>query len=194
MASRFRERVPPRVPASKGLALSALIEYVKYWVVSGIISRARGLLSPEQPQVSRLSSFATISSIKKVISKVNPRHHLHTQSHARCRSCVFEFCLPSAGLDKQSCRRANSIQQLRARSPCNSRIMYAVLDHRLAYPPPSLPSIKQSSISTVCAFFRQALVSKAFTELYSTKLQVAGTESGAAVFKVNYFRRPAFLT
>ena len=47
--------------------------------------------------------------------------------------------------------------------------------------------------SAVCSFFRQALLSKGFIEIHSTKFQESGTESGAAVFKVDYFRRPAFL-
>ena len=47
--------------------------------------------------------------------------------------------------------------------------------------------------SAVCAFFRQALVSTGFIEIHSTKFQEFGTESGAAVFKVDYFRHPAFL-
>ena len=45
----------------------------------------------------------------------------------------------------------------------------------------------------VCMLFREYLTSKRFLEIQSTKFQEGGTESGAAVFKVDYFRRPAFL-
>ncbi|KAI0337629.1 aspartyl-tRNA synthetase, cytoplasmic [Trametopsis cervina] len=45
----------------------------------------------------------------------------------------------------------------------------------------------------VCDIFRTTLTSKGFTEIQSSKFQGGGTESGAAVFKVDYFRRPAFL-
>jgi aspartyl-tRNA synthetase len=41
--------------------------------------------------------------------------------------------------------------------------------------------------------FRTFLDSQGFTEIQSPKLQPAATESGSAVFKVDYFRRPAFL-
>lgn len=41
--------------------------------------------------------------------------------------------------------------------------------------------------------FRTFLDSRGFTEIQSPKLQPAATESGSAVFKVDYFRRPAFL-
>lgn len=45
----------------------------------------------------------------------------------------------------------------------------------------------------MCALFREALVARDFIEIQSSKFQESGTESGAAVFKVDYFRRPAFL-
>ncbi|KAI0088428.1 hypothetical protein BDY19DRAFT_950849 [Irpex rosettiformis] len=45
----------------------------------------------------------------------------------------------------------------------------------------------------VCDIFRNFLNAKGFTEIQSSKFQGGGTESGAAVFKVDYFRRPAFL-
>ena len=41
--------------------------------------------------------------------------------------------------------------------------------------------------------FREFLVKKDFIEIHSPKLQGAATESGASVFKVAYFDRPAFL-
>ena len=47
--------------------------------------------------------------------------------------------------------------------------------------------------AAVCLLFRQALLARGFVEIQSSKFQGSGTESGAAVFKVDYFRRPAFL-
>lgn len=41
--------------------------------------------------------------------------------------------------------------------------------------------------------FREILQSRGFLEIQSSKFQETSTESGAAVFKVDYFRRPAFL-
>lgn len=45
----------------------------------------------------------------------------------------------------------------------------------------------------VCELFRTYLTKKNFIEIHSSKLQESATESGAAVFKVDYFRRPAYL-
>ncbi|PCH33599.1 aspartate-tRNA ligase [Wolfiporia cocos MD-104 SS10] len=41
--------------------------------------------------------------------------------------------------------------------------------------------------------FREYLEGQGFTEIHSPKLQAAATESGASVFKVNYFKGNAFL-
>ncbi|KAH9830768.1 aspartyl-tRNA synthetase, cytoplasmic [Rhodofomes roseus] len=45
----------------------------------------------------------------------------------------------------------------------------------------------------ICTLFREYLLAHQFLEIQSSKFQESGTESGAAVFKVDYFRRPAFL-
>jgi aspartyl-tRNA synthetase len=45
----------------------------------------------------------------------------------------------------------------------------------------------------VTRIFRETLENKGFVEINTPKLQPAATESGAAVFKVNYFGRNAFL-
>lgn len=47
--------------------------------------------------------------------------------------------------------------------------------------------------SGVCSLFRSFLESNGFIEIHTPKLQPAATESGAEVFKVNYFDRTAFL-
>lgn len=45
----------------------------------------------------------------------------------------------------------------------------------------------------VCGFFRSYLDSQGFMEIHSPKLQGGATESGASVFKIDYFGRTAFL-
>ena len=47
--------------------------------------------------------------------------------------------------------------------------------------------------SAICQIFRSHLDSLGFIEIHTPKLQGAASESGASVFKVNYFDRPAFL-
>jgi len=45
----------------------------------------------------------------------------------------------------------------------------------------------------ICSIFRSVLEDQGFIEIHTPKLQPAATESGAEVFKVNYFGRTAFL-
>ncbi|KAH7124153.1 hypothetical protein B0J11DRAFT_331910 [Dendryphion nanum] len=47
--------------------------------------------------------------------------------------------------------------------------------------------------SGICQFFRSHLNSEGFIEIHTPKLQGGATESGASVFKVEYFGRGAFL-
>jgi ergosteryl-3beta-O-L-aspartate synthase len=47
--------------------------------------------------------------------------------------------------------------------------------------------------SGICYFFREYLDSQGFFEIHTPKLQGGATESGASVFKLDYFGRPAFL-
>ena len=47
--------------------------------------------------------------------------------------------------------------------------------------------------SGICNAFRSALDEQGFIEIHTPKLQPAATESGAEVFKLNYFGRMAFL-
>ncbi|TBU26483.1 aspartyl-tRNA synthetase, cytoplasmic [Dichomitus squalens] len=67
------------------------------------------------------------------------------------------------------------------------------LDHRvLDLRSPAAQSIFRIQAG-VCELFRSFLVERGFTEIHSSKFQGTSTESGAAVFKVDYFRRPACL-
>ena len=45
----------------------------------------------------------------------------------------------------------------------------------------------------ICALFRENLINEGFIEIHTPKLQGGASESGASVFKVNYFGRDAFL-
>ena len=47
--------------------------------------------------------------------------------------------------------------------------------------------------SSICRAFRHHLEGQGFLEIHTPKLQPAATESGASVFKVNYYGRTAFL-
>ncbi|KAI1783747.1 aspartyl-tRNA synthetase, cytoplasmic [Ganoderma leucocontextum] len=69
-----------------------------------------------------------------------------------------------------------------------TRLEHRVLDLRS----PASQSIFRIQAG-VCELFRSFLAERRFTEIHSSKFQGSSTESGAAVFKVDYFRRPACL-
>ncbi|CAP67013.1 uncharacterized protein PODANS_4_5110 [Podospora anserina S mat+] len=65
--------------------------------------------------------------------------------------------------------------------------------NRLAYlRTPTAQSIFRIN-SGICSIFRSVLEGHGFIEIHTPKLMPAATESGAEVFKVNYFGRTAFL-
>ncbi|KAK3380796.1 hypothetical protein B0H63DRAFT_193112 [Podospora didyma] len=67
------------------------------------------------------------------------------------------------------------------------------VSNRIAYlRTPTAQSIFRVS-SAMCSIFRSYLESQGFIEIHTPKLQPAATESGAEVFKANYFGRTAFL-
>lgn len=101
----------------------------------------------------------------------------------------------------QSSRNRDSISQDRSRSqsagavhrhhrklPQRVRLNNRIVDLRTA----SSQSIFRIQ-SGVCNLFRSYLDEQGFIEIHTPKLQGGATESGATVFELNYFGRPAFL-
>ncbi|EZF76454.1 aspartate-tRNA(Asn) ligase [Trichophyton soudanense CBS 452.61] len=80
------------------------------------------------------------------------------------------------------------LEGIRQKIPDRTRLSNRILDLRTDTSQ-SIFRI-QSAISTM---FRSCLDAQNFIEIHSPKLQAAATESGASVFGVNYFGRPAFL-
>ena len=72
--------------------------------------------------------------------------------------------------------------------PQNFRLSNRIVDLRTA----SSQSIFRVQ-SGICNIFRSYLDSQGFLEIHTPKLQAGATESGASVFEVKYFGRPAFL-
>ncbi|KAL8741804.1 MAG: hypothetical protein Q9190_005635 [Brigantiaea leucoxantha] len=68
------------------------------------------------------------------------------------------------------------------------RLANRIMDLRT---PPSLAVFRINS--GICNLFRSHLDSQGFIEIHTPKLQGGATESGASVFQVDYFGRPAFL-
>ena len=72
--------------------------------------------------------------------------------------------------------------------PLRTRLANRIIDLRTS----SSQSIFRIN-SGVCNLFRTYLDSQGFLEIHTPKLQPAATESGSSVFRVDYFKRTAFL-
>ncbi|KDQ49183.1 hypothetical protein JAAARDRAFT_43060 [Jaapia argillacea MUCL 33604] len=110
--------------------------------------------------------------IKKMYSIAEPSSHLPFQVDDAARS--------ADSYDKED----SQFSRVGERTRLNHRI----LDLRT----PTAQAIFRIQ-SAVVTLFREYLVSKDFTEIHTSKFQEGATESGASVFKVDYFRRNAFL-
>lgn len=86
-------------------------------------------------------------------------------------------------------RKSDETYKKRSRSlPQRVRLNNRIVDLRTG-PSQSIFRIQAG----ICNSFRSYLDSKGFLEIHTPKIQGGATESGASVFEVNYFGRPAFL-
>lgn len=119
---------------------------------------------------------ATIKTIEISI------HELHIESQP---TEPMPFNVSEAEVTREEVEESN---HARHRVSDRARITNRIVDLRTT----SSQSIfrVQSAVSTL---FREYLLSQDFIEIHTPKLQGGATESGASVFKVDYFGRPAFL-
>jgi len=117
----------------------------------------------------------TVKDAEILISKI------HTISEAPSLPFVFE---DASRADAEFAREDATF----ARVELNTRLQARTFDLRT----PANNAIFRIQHG-VSKLFREFLENKDFVEIHSPKLQGAATESGASVFKVDYFKRPAFL-
>lgn len=109
-------------------------------------------------------------------------HELHVEG-APCEP--MPFSIPEAEVTN---REVEASDGARHHVSERARLSHRILDLRTS----ASQSIfrVQSGVSTL---FRDFLLQQGFMEIHTPKLQGGATESGASVFKIDYFGRPAFL-
>jgi len=109
-------------------------------------------------------------------------HELHVEAQP---SEALPFNVDEAEVTKEEVEASGNA---RHRVSDRARLSNRILDLRTT----SSQSIfrVQSQVSTL---FREYLLKQGFIEIHTPKLQGGATESGASVFKLDYFGRPAFL-
>ncbi|KAF4616183.1 hypothetical protein G7Y89_g15224 [Cudoniella acicularis] len=90
--------------------------------------------------------------------------------------------------DKLASRSSMDVSRQHRSLPQRVRLNNRIVDLRTA-PSQAIFRIQ----SGICSLFRSYLDTQGFIEIHTPKLQGGATESGATVFEVNYFGRPAFL-
>ncbi|TVY92650.1 Aspartate--tRNA ligase, cytoplasmic [Lachnellula willkommii] len=96
--------------------------------------------------------------------------------------------LSKFSIDKLRSRKSLDVNRPSRSLPQRVRLNNRIVDLRTG-PAQSVFRIQ----SGICNLFRSYLDTQGFIEIHTPKLQGGATESGATVFEVNYFGRPAFL-
>ncbi|TVY55656.1 Aspartate--tRNA ligase, cytoplasmic [Lachnellula cervina] len=96
--------------------------------------------------------------------------------------------LSKFSIDKLRSRKSLDVNRPNRSLPQRVRLNNRIVDLRTG-PAQSVFRIQ----SGICNLFRSYLDTQGFIEIHTPKLQGGATESGATVFEVNYFGRPAFL-
>ncbi|KAJ5440085.1 Aspartate--tRNA ligase [Penicillium daleae] len=155
----------------QGATSIAMIAWVEHLRVGSFL-RVRGRV--QKPEVPVLG--CSIHDVELAIDSV----HLLVKREEPIPFSVYEAEIRTNEEDKAEGRRSHI--------PDRTRLSNRLLDLRTA----TSQSIFRLQSAT-CNLFRSALDERGFIEIHTPKLQGAATESGASVFQVNYFGRPAFL-
>lgn len=155
----------------EGISSIAMIQWAEHLRVGSFV-RVRGTL--QRPEVPVLG--CTIHDVELAVDSI----HLLVRREEPVPFSVYEAEIRTTEEDKAEGRRSHI--------PDRTRLANRLLDLRTA----TSQSIFRLQSAT-CNLFRSALDEREFIEIHTPKLQAAATESGASVFQVNYFGRPAFL-
>ncbi|KAJ5721870.1 uncharacterized protein N7483_009804 [Penicillium malachiteum] len=154
-----------------GISSIAMVQWAEHLRVGSFV-RVRGKV--QKPDVPVLG--CSIHDVELSIEAI----HLLVKREEPVPFSVYEAEIRTNEEDK--------IEGRRSHIPDRTRLSNRLLDLRTA----TSQGIFRLQSAT-CNLFRTALDERGFIEIHTPKLQGAATESGASVFQVNYFGRPAFL-
>ncbi|KAM9883523.1 Aspartate-tRNA ligase, cytoplasmic 1 [Verticillium dahliae] len=142
----------------------------------------QGVLSHTHPNMVRWAQHLNPESIVQVTGTLQkPVQHVRSASHSGVEISIDTMYLVSPAHDL-------AFSNYKAPNTMHHRLEARVLD--LRHPAnQALFRVRH----TITRTFRESLEKQNFMEMHTPKLQPAATESGASVFKVNYFGRRAFL-
>ncbi|KMP04893.1 hypothetical protein DIZ76_015317 [Coccidioides immitis] len=155
----------------KGEISILMIQWAEHIRVGSILKVKGVIRKPEVPVIG-----TTMHDLEVHIQEI----HVIVRREEPIPFSVYEAELPAVEEEK--------IEGRRTRVPDRTRLSNRILDLRTD----TSQSIFRIQ-SVISSYFRSTLDSMGFIEIHTPKLQGAATESGASVFSVRYFNRPAFL-
>lgn len=161
-------------------------KYMVYWAEHldpECVVLVKGVLQEPQSKQGEVTG----TTIKDVEISV---HEMHVEAEVteHMPFSVYEAEVNQAEIDEEIQRHDHKDGQTRVMISDRTRLNNRVLDLRTT----TSQAIFRIQ-SGICRFFRQQLDSEGFIEIHTPKLQGGASESGASVFKVQYFGRGAFL-
>lgn len=156
-----------------GVTSAAMVQWAER-LRTGSIVRVRGeVRAPEVPVLG-----CSVHDVEVAVDEL----HVVVRREEAVPFSVYEAEIRAEEEDK------GHIDGRRSHIPDRTRLANRILDLRTA----TAQAIFRLQ-AAVGGIFRSALDARGFVEIHTPKLQGSATESGASVFQVNYFGRPAFL-
>ncbi|ORY08867.1 aspartyl-tRNA synthetase-like protein [Clohesyomyces aquaticus] len=161
-------------------------KYMLYWaehLETESVVLVKGILQEPQSKQGEVTG-ATIRDVEISV------HSLHVEAAVtdHLPFNVYDAEVSQKEIDEEIARGDHKEGQTRVRIADRTRLTNRVIDLRTT----ASQGIFRIQ-SGICNLFRSHLDSEGFIEIHTPKLQGGATESGASVFKVEYFGRGAFL-
>ncbi|KAG9537846.1 aspartyl-tRNA synthetase-like protein, partial [Aureobasidium melanogenum] len=151
-----------------------MVYWAKHLKLESVV-RVRAVVQEPKAKQGKITG-CTIGNLEVSI------HELHVEGS---RTAPLPFNVPEAQVTRE---QAEATKNARHHVSDRTRLANRIVDLRT--------NTSQSIFrvqSGISSFFREYLRGQGFMEIHTPKLQGGATESGASVFKVDYFGRPAFL-
>ncbi|KAF1951859.1 aspartyl-tRNA synthetase-like protein [Byssothecium circinans] len=163
-----------------------ITKYMLYWVEhleAETVVLVKGILQEPKSKQGEVTG-ASIHDVEVAV------HSLHVESSVteHLPFNVYEAEVSQKDVDEDLARADGKEGHTRVKIADRTRLSNRVIDLRTT----TSHGIFRIQ-SGICHFFRSHLDSEGFIEIHTPKLQGGATESGASVFKVEYFGRGAFL-
>jgi aspartyl-tRNA synthetase len=161
-------------------------KYMLYWAehldVETVVL-VKGIVQEPQSKEGHVTG-ATIHNVEIAV------HELHVEASVteHLPFNVYEAEVTQADVDAELAKNDHKEGGTRVKIADRTRFSNRVIDLRTT----TSQSIFRIQ-SGICQLFRESLSSEGFIEIHTPKLQGGASESGASVFKVEYFGRGAFL-